>query len=120
MPAPDGDPDRDSAGAFSGRSPRCTGGGDTDWTLSALQIAAASLTGPMTWLLVGIAPGRTSLRGWRSRTSPRFRALASRAVSDGSPNVDSISFSVDVCSNGPRWRTRGRARLDTTIAGTRK
>src|SRR5215472_14229601 len=111
MPAPDGDPDLDSAGACSGRSPRCTGGGDTDWTLSALQIAAASLTGPMTWLLVGIAPGRTSLRGWRSRISPRFRALASRAVSDGSPNV---------YSNGPRWRTRGRARLDTTIAGTRK
>src|SRR5215472_18526281 len=114
MPAPDGDPDLDSAGACSGRSPRCTGGGDTDWTLSALQIAAASLTGPMTWLLVGIAPGRTSLRGWRSRTSPRLRALASRAESDFRPNADSISFSVEVCSYEPWWTTRRRARLDTT------
>ena len=35
------------------------------------------------------------------RTWPRFIALC-RAVSGCSPKVDSISFSVEVCSNGPR------------------
>ena len=63
--------------------------------------AAGSLTGPSTWLLVGIAPAGTRCRGERSRTWPRFWAWASRAVSDSSPNVVSISFSVEVCSNGP-------------------
>ncbi len=74
IPAPDGTPEGESGGACAGRLPRRTGGGETDGTLSALQIAASSLTGPRTWLLVGIAPAGTGRRGWRSRTRPRFRA----------------------------------------------
>jgi hypothetical protein len=38
-----------------------TGVGETDWTLAALQNAAASLTGPGTWLLVGTAPAGTGV-----------------------------------------------------------
>jgi hypothetical protein len=103
MPEPVGHPDRGNTGGLgsSGR-PNCTGGGETDWTLEALHTAAASLAGPGTSLLVGIAPGGTPrARGNCSRTSPRSRALASRAVSDCSPKVDSMNFRVEVCSKGP-------------------
>ena len=79
--------------------------GETDWTLSTLHIAAGSLTGPSTWLLVGITLAGTLFRGTRSRTWPRLWAWASLAVSECSPNVVSISFRVDVCSNGPWWTT---------------
>ena len=48
--------------------PTCSGAGETDWTLSALQTAAGSLTGPSTWLLVGMAPAGTGRRGERCRT----------------------------------------------------
>jgi hypothetical protein len=47
-------------------------------------------------------------------------ALASRAVSGRSPKVDSIIFSVEVCSNGPSWTIFRLARLDITMVGTRK
>lgn len=100
--------------------PSCRGVGETDWTLSAPQIAAASVTGPRTWALVGMAPSGTGWRGEWWRTSPRLRAFASRAVIECRPKVDSISFSVDVCSYGPWWTTWADARLETTIAGTRK
>ena len=63
------EPDHSRAGRPSGPDERLrvrrsasrsrTGGGETDWTLSALQTAAASLAGPGTWLLVGIAPAGT-------------------------------------------------------------
>src|SRR5215831_3446692 len=54
MPDPVGQPDCGSTGTSTcGCGPCFTGLGDTDWTLSALQTAAASLTGPITWLLVG-------------------------------------------------------------------
>src|SRR5262245_31122268 len=112
MPDPLGQPGRANLGAFSGGSPNLAGGGETDWTLAALHTAAASLAGPGTSLLVGIAPSGAPWRGCRSSTSPRFSALASLAVSDCRPNVVSISFSVEQCSNGPSWTTRGRARFD--------
>ena len=103
-----------------GCTPDRTGAGDTDWTLLALQAAAASLAGPGTWLLVGMTPGRTGRRGHGRSTSRRFRALASRAVSGCSPKVDSIRASVEQCSNGPSWTTGAAgAKLDTTMAGTR-
>jgi hydroxyacylglutathione hydrolase len=41
---------------LAGRLPSCTGAGETDWTLLALQTAAASLTGPSTWPLARIYP----------------------------------------------------------------
>ena len=47
-------------------------------------------------------------------------ALASLAVSGFSPKVDSIIFSDEVCSNGPALATLACAKLDTTMAGTRK
>jgi hypothetical protein len=78
-----------------------TGFGDTDWTLEALHTAAASLAGPGTSLLVGITPGSTGWRRSRRRTPPRSRALICLAVSGSSPKVDTISLSVEVCSNGP-------------------
>src|SRR5690348_7154913 len=64
MPDPVGQPDCGSTGTSAcGCGPCLTGLGDTDWTLSALQIAAASLTGPSTWLLVGMTPFGTGRRG---------------------------------------------------------
>ena len=56
-------------------------------------------------------PVRTGRCGEWSRTWPRFSACASRAVSALSPNVDSIIFSVDVCSNGPWCTTRARGQV---------
>ena len=38
---------------WAGCLPTCFGAGETDGMLSAPQIAAASLTGPSTWLLTG-------------------------------------------------------------------
>src|SRR5215469_2171167 len=120
MPEPDGQPGSASIEAFEGGSPAPTGAGDIDCTLFALQIASASLSGPATWLLVGIVPRAASgILAGRS-TSPRFRAFASRAVSGCRPNVVSMNRSVDVCSNGPSDTTRGAAWLDTTMVGTRK
>src|SRR5215467_7009156 len=91
-------------GAAAGAAlPPCpdVGAGETDWTLAALQTEAASVAGPGTWSLVGMALAGTGLvTGWRS-TWPRSLAFASLAVSECSPNVDSIIFSVEVCSNGP-------------------
>jgi len=84
-----------------GGLPKRTGAGETDWTLAALHTAAASLAGPGTSALVGIVARFTRWQGARSSTSPRLCALASRAVSDCRPNVVSISFSVEACSNGP-------------------
>src|SRR5271165_6648220 len=101
MPEPVGQPDRTYGCGCPGCSPARAGGGETDCTLVALQTAAASFAGPGTWLLVGIAPAGTSGRGWSLRTSPRSSALASLAVSACRPNVDSMSFRVEVCSNGP-------------------
>src|SRR6266536_2468076 len=101
IPAPVGDPDCGSTCEPTGGLPWCVGGGETDCTLWIPQTAAASLAGPGTWLLVGIMPAGTGRRAARGRTSPRFLALASRAVSGCSPKVDSISLSVEVCSNGP-------------------
>src|SRR5580765_8492336 len=64
MPDPVGQPDCGSTGTLTcGCGPCFTGLGATDWTLSALQIAAASLTGPITWLLVGMTPLGTGRRG---------------------------------------------------------
>ena len=100
MPAP-GDRGTNGWAACGSGWPRCVGGGETDWTLAALHTAAASLAGPGTSLLVGMAPAGTGCRGSRRRTWPRFCALASLAVSGCSPKVDSISLSVEVCSNGP-------------------
>src|ERR1700733_577892 len=120
MPEPVGHPDRGNIGGVPSGTPNCTGGGETDWTLVALHTAAASLAGPETSLLVGMAPGGTlSRRGKGSRTSPRFIAWASRAVSDCSPKVDSMNFRVEVCSKGPSWMTRAEARFEITMAGTR-
>jgi hypothetical protein len=93
--------------------------GETDWTLAALQNAAASLAGPGTWLLVGMVPAGTGLLSPCRRTWRRSLALASRAVSGCSPKVDSINLSEEVCSNGPALVTLARAKLDTTMAGTR-
>src|SRR2546429_4322921 len=42
-----------------------------------------------------------------------FRS-ASRAVSERSPKVDSIIFSVEVCSNGPSWTDRKSTRLNSS------
>ncbi len=97
-----------------------TGTGETDWTLAALQNAAASVAGPGTWLLTGTRPGSTGCRASWRRTWRRSLAWASRAVSGRNPKVDSIIFSVEVCSNGPSWTILRLARLDTTMAGTRK
>ena len=47
MPAP-GDRGTNGLAACGSGLPRCVGCGDTDWTLLALQIAAASLAGPGT------------------------------------------------------------------------
>ena len=74
MPEPVGHPDCDNAGGEAGWCPVRTGAGETDWTLSTLQMAEMSLTGPSTWPLVGMALARTLLRGCRSRTSPRLSA----------------------------------------------
>src|SRR5580692_7697723 len=104
MPEPAGQPDRAYGCcelAAVDRSSPCAGGGETDCTLVALHTAAASFAGPGTWLLVGIAPAGTPGRGWSPRTRPRLSAWASLAVIVWSPNVVSISFRVDVCSNGP-------------------
>jgi hypothetical protein len=59
MPAPDGVPDRGTSTSLRGPLPECSGSGDTDCTLDAPQIASASLAGPKTWSLVGIAPAGT-------------------------------------------------------------
>ena len=59
--------------------PFLTGAGETDWTLSTLQIAAGSLTGPSTWLLVGMALAGTLFRANSLRTRPRLWAFASLA-----------------------------------------
>jgi len=56
MPAPDGTPEAGTVAALAGAAPACTGAGDTDCTLAALQTAAASVAGPGTWLLAGMAP----------------------------------------------------------------
>ena len=89
-----------------------TGAGETDWALAALQNAAASLSGPGTWLLVGMVPAGTGRLSPCRRTWRRFLALASRGVSGCSPKVDSIIFSEEVCSNGPALVTLGvRARV---------
>src|SRR5579859_3032283 len=117
---PDDEPGLSTGAYGSGRPWRRTGGGDTDCTLDALHTAAASLAGPGTWALVGTVPAGTGGRGQVSSTCPRSCACVSRAVNGCNPNVDSISFSVEVCSNGPWCTTRAWARLDTTIAGTRK
>src|SRR5215469_17132325 len=119
MPEPDGQPDRAiSAWSCDGR-PVPTGGGDTDCTLLALQMASASLSGPGTWLLVGMVPRAASGIRAGSSTLPRFCALASRAVRVCRPNVVSMNRRVEVCSYGPPETIRGAAWLDTTIAGTR-
>src|SRR6202021_1159978 len=122
-----------------GRGGWWTGAGDTDGTLSPEQMSAGSkdavpvstcssdsdgglIAGPMTSELVGIDDGRTANRdgtGDGSRNSARFRACRSRAVSGFRPKVDSISARLEQCWNGPSCTTWcGRARLDTTIAGT--
>src|SRR5215813_1665279 len=119
IPFPDGYPDRARWCAAMLRLPLDTGAGEVDWTLVALQNAAAASAGPGTWPLVGMALSGTGWRTPRCRTWPRPIALASRAVSDRSPKADSIIFSVEVCSNGPAWATVGAARLDTTMVGTR-
>src|SRR5215469_1437912 len=118
MPEPDGQPGRASIEPFAGL-PVPTGAGDMDCTLLALQIASASVAGPGTSPLVGMLPRAASGIFAGNSTSPRFRAFASRAVSDLRPNVVSMNRSVDVCSNGPSDTTLGPAWLDTTIAGTR-
>src|SRR5262249_61454334 len=94
-----------------------TGAGEVDWTLVALQNAAASSAGPGTWLLVGMAPAGTGRRTRRCRIWPRVMALASRAVSGRSPKGDSISFSVEGCSNGPAGASGSAAQVDTTLGG---
>jgi hypothetical protein len=48
IPDPVGNPGEKSLGAVDGRSPVRVGTGETDWTLAALQTAAASLAGPGT------------------------------------------------------------------------
>ena len=103
------------------RWPRCSGSGETDWTLSALQTAAASLTGPE-HLAAGRdrAGGGTGGAGGARAPGPGSRRWRPGRSAAGRPKVDSISFSVEVCSNGPWWTTRAGARLDTTMAGTRK
>jgi hypothetical protein len=118
-----------------------TGSGDTDCTLSAEHTSAGSncavpvstcsrdsdgglIAGPMTSELVGMADGDTAIgagTGRGSKTSRRFRAFWSRAVSGVRPNVDSISARLEQCSNGPSCTTRrGTARLEMTSPGTRK
>ena len=119
IPFPVGYPDCGGTRTAASPSPLVVGGGETDWTLAALQTAAASVAGPGTWLLVGMALSGTGCRTLWRRTWRRSLALASRAVSDRSPKVDSIIFSVEVCSNGPLWATLALARLDTTMVGTR-
>ena len=66
IPVPDGYPDRGRRLTLGFLLPLTAGGGETDWTLPALQTAAASLSGPGTWLLVGMSPGGTGRRvSWR-------------------------------------------------------
>src|SRR5215469_13767293 len=119
IPVPVGYPDCGRTRASVSFSPLATGLGETDWMLAALQNAAASSAGPGTWLLVGMALWGTGCRTFLFRIWRRSIALASRAVSGCSPKVDSIIFSVEVCSNGPECATLAAARLDTTMAGTR-
>jgi hypothetical protein len=48
MPDPVGQPDLALCSELPGAQPHRAGGGDTDWTLAALQIAAAPVAGPGT------------------------------------------------------------------------
>jgi hypothetical protein len=62
IPVPVGYPDRAKTGATVLGLPLAMGAGEVDWTLLALQNAAASLLGPGTWLLVGMALSGTGCR----------------------------------------------------------
>ncbi len=129
------------APVLCGLGGKFTGGGETDWTLSAAHMSAGSnsavprstcnsdsdgalMTGPITSELVGIDVGGTATAGGTGRgssSSPRLRAYLSRAVSGFKPKVDSMRARLEQCWNGPEWSTRpGWTRLDTTMPGTRK
>src|SRR5215468_3717048 len=66
IPVPVGYPDCGRTRASVSFLPLETGLGETDWTLAALQNAAASSAGPGTWLLVGMALGGTGCRTFYS------------------------------------------------------
>ena len=109
VPEPVATPARENGGGNPGCLPFQPGGPETDWTLFHAADRRGIVDRSEYLAAGGDNAGRDPVPRNPSRTWPRLWAWASLAVSECSPNVVSISFRVDVCSNGPWWTTWRRA-----------